>query len=351
MKRQDIKEKKHFTEPLIHAALWIGCYLFMILVVKTIGPFKRIDNTLLMPVTFGTIINILLFYGASLILIPRFSENKKTSEFLFSLIVLLALLTVLETVIDKAFFRYYYSSSEESFRAQLILNSVLNIIILSLALGYGFTKNWFRNEKLKQALIKEKMSAELNLLRSQLNPHFLFNVLNMAFSSASRSGDERTADIIEKLSGLMRYTTYESNIEKIDLSKELEYLQNYINLQKMRFSEEMPVEISFMTNGISTGQKISPLILIQFVENAFKHGVKLGNRSNIDISVNIENSILEFRISNPVFVKTDSADISGHGIGIENVKKRLSILYPERHELSIENSEGLFGVKLIMNLD
>jgi sensor histidine kinase YesM len=345
-----MKNRGKFREPVIHAVIWICCYLLIVQLIKTIGPFKRADNTLLMPVTFGTVINIILFYMTSVLLIPGFTENRKTGKFLILLFSLLLSLTVFETVVDKAFFRYYYSNREEPLFSQMILNLILNIIILSLALGYGFTRNWYRNEKIKQSLIRDKLTAELNLLKTQLNPHFLFNVLNMAFSSASRSGDERTADIIEKLSALMRYTTYESSVEKIDLEKELEYIENYINLQKMRFSEEIPVKVKFQIKGNISDCRITPLILIQFVENTFKHGVKLGVESEIEITINVEDHRMAFITRNPVFVKTRSTGQNKTGIGIENVRKRLSILYPGRHTLEIGNTGQSFEVRLLMNL-
>ncbi len=346
-----MKNRKQIIEPAIHILIWICSYLFIVMVVKTIGPFKRVDHTLLMPVTLGTVINIILFYTTALILIPQFSNNRKTGRFLILLLALLTILTSAETLIDNAFFTYYYSDRQETVISQLVLNLILNGILLSLALAYGFTKNWFRNEKIRQELNREKLTAELNLLRTQLNPHFLFNVLNMAFSSASRNGDERTAEIIEKLSGLMRYTTYESNIDKIDLERETEYLQNYISLQKMRFSEDMPVKVNFDVEGDISGCRIPPLILIQFVENCFKHGIKLEEMSEIDIRIKVTDRKMVFSTRNPVYEAKNRTASVNHGIGIENVRRRLAILYPGKHELITGNDDDYFTVKLTMDLD
>jgi LytS/YehU family sensor histidine kinase len=273
--------------------------------------------------------------------------KRKYTRFVISLLVLLFGLTILETQVDRLFFIYYYSDNKETAISQFILNLFLNMIIMSLALGYGFTKNWMKNEEMKQILMREKLTAELSLLRAQLNPHFLFNVLNMAYSSSCSFGDNTTADIIEKISGLMRYTTYESNVDRIGLNREIEYLQNYIALQKMRFSEDLPVKVNFNIEGNIDGLQISPLILIQFVENAFKHGVKLGRGSEINIEIVTSGKDLEFSTRNPVFGTGGNKG----GIGITNVKKRLSILYPRKHNLSIENDGSVFSVSLQMNLD
>lgn len=346
-----MKREHRIIETLIHIIIWLAFYMIFIFLVKTIGPFKKADGTLLMPATIGTLINAILFYTTSLYLIPRLSERKKVMEFVGLLTVVFGCLTMAETMIDTAFFRPIYSSNKESVLAQFILNMALNLVILSLALGYGFAKNWIRNERAKQKLQEAKLSAELNFMRSQLNPHFLFNVLNMAYSSASRSGDEKTADIVEKLSGLLRYMLYECNVERIELEKEAEYIRNYINLQKMRFSEDMKVKVNFLVEGDFKGLRIAPMILIQFIENAFKFGVKLEKESEILISIRIENHNLEFAVKNHIFINESNKNSLASGIGIENVKRRLEILYSGKHDLKIENNEEFFTVILSMNLN
>jgi len=346
-----MKSRLRFIEITIHVLIWLGGYLLIILMAKTLGPFKRVDGTLLMPVTIGTSINIILFYVSSLLLIPRVSEKKRVAEFIFLLLGLYIIITILETYIDFSFFTYYYSDKPERFASQLLLNFVFNGIIISLSLGYGFTRNWLKNDKLRQALRQEKLNAELNYLRSQLNPHFLFNVLNMAYSTASQNGDEKTADIIEKLSGLMRYMLYESNVEKIELEKEIEYITNYINLQKMRFAEDLPVKVNFDIYGDCSTCRLAPLILIQFIENAFKYGVKLEKESEINILLKVTDHNLEFSVINPIFINPVINTNKASGIGIENVRKRLELLYPGKHKLRIEKSVNSFTVELLIKLD
>ncbi len=342
--------KKH-TEPFIHIAVWLTLYIIAILFFKTIGPFRQIDGTLLLPVTVGTIINAAIFYSVALWLIPVYALKKQMQKFWVWVLAILVGSTFIETFIDFFFMTYVYSDVDEPFISQFTINGFVHFIIISLALTYGFTKNWIVSEKKKQELVSEKLSAELNFLKTQLSPHFLFNVLNMAYSSASRSGDERTADIIEKLSGLMRYIIYDSNVEKIGVEKEIEYIQNYIRLQKMRFSKDIPVTVNFEVNGNYTGYRIAPLILISFIENAFKHGVKLEHKSEINISLSFQNGEIEFITQNPVFKNTQSMKSKDSGIGIKNTRKRLEIMYPGKHKLSINESDGVFTVKLLLKLD
>lgn len=299
----------------------------------------------------GALFNALLFYSISLYLIPQFALKKKVNEFILWLCAFTLGITLIETFIDFFFLIYIFSSEEEPFYSQFLINGLINFFFMSVAMGYGFTKNWLINIKKEQELNREKLTAELNFLKTQLNPHFLFNVLNMAFSSATRSGDERTADIIEKLSGLMRYMIYESNVDKIDMEREVEYIRTYIDLQKMRFSNDIPVTINFNITGNPIGLRIAPLILISFIENAFKYGVKLEKKSNIDIAMSFHNNEMEFSISNPIFKSIDSMGSKHTGIGINNTKKRLAILYPNQHELFINNDGEIFSVKLLINLN
>lgn len=340
-----------YIEPLIHILIWGGGFILMTLIIKTIGPFKRADQTLMLPVSFGTMINITLFYITSLVLIPRFSGNKKTGELIALLFGLYVGLTVIETYIDYLFFTYYYSSIRESFASQLLLNLVMNLIMLAIAMGYGFTKNWLKGEKLKQSLKQEKLIAELNFLKSQINPHFLFNVLNMAFSSATCNGDEKTADIIEKLSGLMRYMLYESNVDRVNLEKEVEFLNNYIKLQKMRLSSDISTEVNFQVIGNISRNQIAPLILIPFIENAFKYGISLDQPGEILILLSINGDSLEFNVQNKIHLSARAVDKKNSGIGLVNVRKRLDLLYPGKHSLTVENDGSLFSVNLLLTLD
>ncbi len=342
---------KRYQEPLVHVLIWGSGFLLMVFLVKTIGPFKRADHTLFLPVLLGTLINLTLFYTTSLVLIPGFSKSKKAWQFFILIAGLYFFLTVSETWIDNQFFIYYYSTFRESFHSQLTLNFAMNLIILVSALGYGFTKNWLKSEKLKQTLKQEKLIAELNFLKSQINPHFLFNVLNMAFSSATCSGDEKTADIIEKLSGLMRYMLYDSNVDRVDLEKEVGFLTQYIDLQKMRLASEIPTMVNLEINGSIDHCRIAPLILIPFIENAFKHGISLDKPGEIRIQLTIRNRELEFRVQNSIYLPMTATDKKSSGIGLINVKKRLGLLYPGDHVLNIDRSGGVFSVTLLLNLD
>ncbi|NDK55732.1 sensor histidine kinase [Pontibacter fetidus] len=343
--------KRKHIEPIIHAVVWLSGYLAIILWVNTLGSFKSTDGTILLPVTIGTLLNICLFYTISLVLIPRYSATKKAGIFLLSSFSLWVGLTALETGIDYLLFINYYSTEDEGFWGQLLINLLFNFIIFSLALGYGFTKSWLRNEKQRQQLKEEMLQAELNFLKAQVNPHFLFNVLNMAYASAAGNGDERTAGIVEKLANLMRYMLYESNVQRVELSRELEYIGSFIELQKMRLSPELQTTVKFIVEGDHIKYKIAPLILIPFVENAFKHGIRLDKPSDILIRLKLNDRQLYFEVQNSIAQARKEPGQKAGGVGLENVKKRLALLYPSTHQLQISRKDDKFSTSLNLKLD
>ncbi|GAB1464254.1 sensor histidine kinase [Pedobacter sp.] len=207
-----------------------------------------------------------------------------------------------------------------------------------------FAVDWFSNERIQRNLESEKKDMELQFLKSQLNPHFLFNSLNNIYSLAYQKSD-KTADAILKLSEIMRYMIYESNDSWVSLDKEVEYVQSYVELQKLRFKDGAAVEISI--NGEIDGQKIVPLILISFVENAFKHGVANDAEDPIKINIIANQKILHFSVTNKK--NTTNKDALG-GVGLNNVERRLQLLYPERYKLNIVNTPTHYTTELMLDL-
>lgn len=216
---------------------------------------------------------------------------------------------------------------------------LLFLIVFFLSLMLRISGRWKQTEK-------EKMGAELAYLRAQINPHFLFNTLNSIYSLAIVKSDY-TASAIVKLSAMMRYVINEAHQDFVSLEKEISYIRSYIELQQIRFGDS--IKISFEVRGQTQGKSIAPLILISFVENAFKHGVNAEENSDIRILVDISDLTLRLEVSNnKVFVQ--STDETKSGLGIENTRSRLQLLYPSAHTLSIHDNEKDFKVILELKL-
>jgi Histidine kinase len=201
------------------------------------------------------------------------------------------------------------------------------------------------NYKLKRSE-KEKTEAQLSYLQSQINPHFLFNTLNSIYSLAVDEKSMHTAEAIVKLSGMMRYTTTETGSDLVPLPKEIAYISNYIDLQKIRMGNT--VKVSYEATGDFTGKKIVPLILIPFIENAFKHGVNPEQDSQIKITIHVKDYELYLEVvNNKVYNVPDEAKT---GVGITNTQKRLNFLYATRYKLSIRETDKQYSVNLHLNL-
>ncbi|RKD98769.1 sensor histidine kinase [Marinifilum flexuosum] len=343
--------KKRYFEYFIHGLIWITGLIIVLYNVKTIGLLKESMGSYTLAVVIGTLFNLILFYLVSLYLIPRFNLSESRGKLISFLIIFTVGLSAIESLIDYYLMPVIYSSEEEPYMSQLIVILVFHVFILALALAYGFTREWIRKDKNQQELKSEKLSAELNYLKAQVNPHSLFNMLNMAFASATKNGDEYTANLIEMISSQLRYMLYESNFEKVSVQKEIDHINSFIEIQKLRISDDMPVKINYRTEGDFSTNSVAPLLLIPFIENAFKHGLHYNANTNIDIQISCQNQQLELKVSNPINQKQVSVNNQSSGIGLENVKKRLELIYPNKYTLQVNEEPDIYSIYLNLNLN
>ncbi len=222
------------------------------------------------------------------------------------------------------------------------------LVITLVSLTIYFVRESFKNERQKRVLIESQLTTELDFLHAQINPHFLFNTLNNLFSIAQRDKNEELATSISMLSGLMRYMLYDSKATRVSLSSEIAHLEDFIGLGKMRFTKK-ELEVNMDVEGNTAKAVIAPMILLPFVENAFKHGVRIEEKSKIDISIKVTQERIDFRCFNFNNVKEIGASESS-GIGLENVKRRLELLYPGKHKLDIIKTDESFEIELRLNV-
>ncbi len=205
----------------------------------------------------------------------------------------------------------------------------------AVSAGYGIGKVWWITEGQRQRLALEKKQAELNLLRSQLQPHFLFNVLNNLLAMVDQTSNPKMASTIDRLSGLLRYVVYETGDEKVFLEKEIQFIRDYAELQLMRYEQD-EVDFQLTVNGSPQSLMVEPGIFITFVENAFKHGVQAEEQSFVHITFDLnQDKKVIFNIKNSIH--PDYPQSEG-GTGLVTTKKRLQIVYPRQHQLTITQS-------------
>ncbi len=220
------------------------------------------------------------------------------------------------------------------------------LFILIISGGIKIINQWFRSERRTEEIEKEKLSTELALLKSQINPHFLFNTLNNIYSLAV-TGSPETAPSVMKLSSIMRYVLDDAKSNFVPLDKDLQFLENYISLQRMRLTAKSAIH--FTITGNTADKQIAPLLLIAFVENAFKYGISTHLPSVIEIRCEVAAKQLNFSVANQTFPQQQTSP-GNTGIGLSNAKRRLELMYSGKHLLLLQKEDNSFLVTLTLDL-
>ena len=319
------------------------------------------------------LINGLIFYTNYLILVPRLFFQKRKYKYYLSAIALIACfyfvsnfsMKILNTEerAERSTEQFNRPPDEKinpgpprgelAYRFPLRTSHIMGytssaIFLVFFSLGLKVLERQSKIEKIQEEMEREKLNSELAFLKNQISPHFFFNTLNNIYSLVSISPED-SQNAILRLSKLMRYLLYESEQGNTMLSQEIDFMKNYIDLMKLRTSEKVSLNISLPEK--FEDRRIAPLLFVPFIENAFKHGISNREKSFIDISMEINSDSIIFKCSNSVHTAKEIEAIGNKGgIGLENVKKRLNLLFPERHDLKISKSEKQFDVNLRINL-
>jgi two-component system, LytTR family, sensor kinase len=226
-----------------------------------------------------------------------------------------------------------------------ILEAII-VVILTYALKYTLVAFLTQNELLR--LQKEKLQLELRSLKAQVHPHFLFNTLNNLYSLTLKNS-AKAGEMVLKLSDIMRYVLYEANEDQVSMEKEITFIRNYIELQRIRYSDKH--RISFNVEGKISDQKVAPLLFIDFVENAFKHGLdKRFESGYVCVEFILDGDHLQFRVKNSASQSDEPGTEKQSGIGLQNVRRRLELIYSDRHNLAIKGTNEEFSVELKLEL-
>ncbi|WP_299220436.1 histidine kinase [uncultured Aquimarina sp.] len=333
---------------IIHILYWIGLIVFFGI---TWGTYDNDYVRSFTIQTFSLPARMILVYVSIYILLPKFFIKRKFIAFIISYIIVLLIVSI---CIQRSIIFFYVQPnylpgwhSEGYFIITELVNTILDVNIAAvIPLGMSFFKFYYNSQQKALTLEKEKIEAELIQLRNQVHPHFLFNTLNSLYALIIRKSDVAETAVL-KLSRLMRYMLYEANVPKVSLAKEIEYLKNYVDLEKLRF--DATIDISFNSE-IDKEYEISPFLLIPFVENAFKHGTSSSKKSWVVINIFAKQDELVMLVENPKFINNNQQQELVGGIGFKNVKKRLDLLYPDKYSLNIEDNELSHEIILKVNL-
>lgn len=333
-----------YLTPLIHVLFWV--LLFVLLNMRWFIEGNKGPGNTPYRIFINSIVLIGFFYLNACYLFPVYYKKKGWLIYLLLVIGTIILLSRFSDYVNDQFFPRKRHWKE--FHGFLIFSLLPYIFILGISTSYRIVTDFARQEKLRKEKEHETLKTELAFLRSQVSPHFMFNVLNSLVSLARKKSDLMEPSLIQ-LSGLMRYMLYESNDARIPLEREVKYLKSYIDLQLLRFGDDLNVELQLPT--FCGTYEIEPMLLISLVENAFKHGVGMVEEPFIKVKLSIdqEKDILKFYVENSIASQEGTKDKSS-GIGLHNMQRRLELLYKNAYELDTSQKGNIFVSNLSISL-
>jgi len=301
------------------------------------GPTSNFSEYFIYRSLCNNVILAVIFYANAYYFFPSILKKKGILLYLLVIAVSLLIVWFLSKYVDQQLFPI-----KRKWGKPLFPNIISYIFIIGTSCSYRIIIDNFKSRKLNKDKETENLKTELSFLRSQISPHFMFNVLNNLVSLARKKSDKMESALIQ-LSNLLRYMLYEGTQGKISLTQELKYLNGYIDLQKLRFGDD--VIIIFTADGDLENFDLEPMLLIPFVENAFKHGMGTIENPMIKIKLTAVNKTLKFLVENDIADISESKD-DNSGIGLNNVKRRLDLLYKNNYELTISTDNGKYMVNL-----
>jgi two-component system, LytTR family, sensor kinase len=331
--------------PVYHGLFWI--VLFGVMVgtgyQQSAGLWFSLSNEIIALVCYGVLVYLNLLY-----LIPNYLARH---AFIYFGLVLAAcaIVTPIEVLV-----LYLKFSDDSLYRLNLVEHQfnvfLANVFVTVLSTVLRVIMDWWRYQNEKQVLLTQTMQSELRFLKSQINPHFLFNTLNNLYALTLKKS-EKAPEIVLKLAEIMRYMLYECNERRVHLSKEIHYIYNYLDLERLRQPKE--ADIRFVVEGHISEQLVAPLLFVPFLENSFKHGLNhaVTGGGFVRLRLTVQGEDLEFFIENS---KVEQLPRQSHprsgGIGLVNVRQRLQILYPDDHDLHISDEPNRYAVTLRLKM-
>ncbi len=334
---------------LIHAAAWILLFSLPYLLRPSYNPddakHNQPETTLHFIIARVTdLMLICIFYINCGALMPKLLYKNRYLLYTGSIVLCFTLFYFASGSLN---LHFNNENNYFTWRIHFLFSVFVFLFILACSIAYQTIRDRIIADALDKEKENENLKTELSLLRSQVSPHFMFNVLNNMVSLARKQSDLLEPSLI-KLSSLMRYMLYETGEQKVSLEKETEYLQSYIDLQLQRFGKKLIVNVDA---GIpDRSYEIEPMLLIPFVENAFKHGTGMIQNPQIDITLNAQNNTLNFSVVNKYMTHSVEIKDRANGIGLANVRRRLELLYSDKHTLQISKNNGTFAVSLQIQL-
>lgn len=334
---------------LLHLSFWAVYFSFFF---YQITYARRNEEIVLWRSLLDAISHVLIMASIAYLnyfyLLPRFLKHKRFGRYILEILPSLVLTISFHIYIKRLIYAGMPGRGGFLYSDRFIIQHSSSVIFIVIFIGMlRFAQDWFQLEARKKEIENEKLTAELRFLKAQINPHFLFNTLNNLYYLAFTQSPNTTV-VIDKLSQMMRYMIYDSNHPKVPLKKEIEYMENYISLEKLRLDNQVP--ISLEVEGTTDPVMIEPFLFITFLENAFKHGVS-NNAENswVKARITVANTQCTYMVENSALPQKEQHE-GKSGIGLQNLRRRLELSYPNRHTLQIEETPEKYRVELSLEL-
>ena len=334
---------------IVHAIIWVVLLIFPFIFFNRNTDEVSFSGYLRYLTMLSGI--IIVFYVNYLYLVKRYLFSRQMWHFLIANLLLFTAVIMLshflmEMIPPDEGYRPHPHDRQSMIIRFTVFDYIKYMFIAALSVALKMTNSWYKAEAERKELEKMRSEAELQNLKSQLNPHFLFNTLNNIYSLIAISSD-RAQEAIHLLGSLLRYMLYESSHLFVPIGKDIDFVHNYIELMRIRLPQNVEVKIDIQT--LAPGAQIAPLLLISLVENAFKHGISNNKPCFIDVSITSDVGHIKCLIRNSYFPKSEE-DKSGSGIGIVNLRKRLDLLYSGSYKFKCEREGDIFISELIIEL-
>ncbi|MGE5106368.1 MAG: sensor histidine kinase [Sphingobacteriales bacterium] len=345
-----------------HLAFWVFWWLFMAFLYAFIPFLFRFDVFTRFCISaidslFFLTLHIFLSYVIMYFIIPNFLLKQRYWYAAFFTLLSFIITGFFSTVINRYIILpvhrllHFAYVDEKTSLYQINFLSLLaglrgGITVAGIAAAIKLSKYWYIKEQRNLQLQKENIESQLTILKAQVHPHFLFNTLNNIYS-LTLTKSQTAPVVVSHLSDLLRYMLYECNDREVSLDNEIEALRKYVELEKLRYGNR--IEVSFVCSGHTKDLRIAPLLLLPFIENSFKHGVSRQlDQCWVNLHIHADDAVLTFNLSNSY--TNDVKKTTTGGLGLQNIKKRLELLYPGRYDLNINEANEIFNIKLVLQL-
>lgn len=340
-------------KPVYHFLLWTiyAILIFFFYLYNSSGDDSFTIGNIVINLFIHLFFLIIIVYYNLHKLIPTFLQKKKILLYILALAFSAIVISPIEIVFT--YFVVNHGLEDIKFEDinRLQIQNFGSLFFINIIVTISFIiKSWYIQDRIRRDLENKNLLSELSFLKSQINPHFLFNTLNSLYALSLKKSDN-TPQLILQLSQMMRYMLYECNEKYVPLQKELDYIKNYLALEALRYGQKVNIIFDYHIDAIEK-YEIAPLLFITFLENSFKHGIshQLEKGGDIVILLQVEDGHLDFNISNEKHLVTKPANYAG-GIGLVNIQKRLALLYPKAHELSIIDEDDMYHIQLSLELN